>query len=183
MINSIIVIVIALVLFLLLWKLLKNFVKAIIIVVILLLLFSGVIFVRDYTIIKSVTSSDRLVVLENSTDQIIGFKGDEIIYEDFKTPHIAIDIDKFNFEFTGNSLVQMLQSNESSEVAIKTINQALSENLMTYLDQSTIKIRPEPYFMAILKGTFRERIRSDVGLVGDAIKTNVRDLTARNSTE
>jgi hypothetical protein len=181
MLKTIIIIIIALFLLMLFWKLMKNFIKALIIVTLLLILFSGIIFIRDYNLIRSVTSSNRLVVLEDDLNPIIGIQNKQTTIN-FKTPYIAMDIKKIDFKYTGDELVVMLTSSDQDKIdeAIDVINSALKENLMFYLDKKVISIRPEPYFMSMLKGTFRDRIKDDINLVGSAIKTKVSDT--RNNT-
>jgi energy-coupling factor transporter transmembrane protein EcfT len=177
MIKTVIIIIVAFLLLMLFWKLMKNFIKALVIVVLLVLFFAGVMFVRDYNIMKSVTSSDRLVVLEDDSVPLIGIKNNQIT-NDYKTPYIEMDINKIDFEYSGIELLGMLQSEEDDEIkeAIDVINDELSKNFMSNLDKKIIKIKPEPYFMAMLKGNFRDKLKEDISLVGSAIKSNVTKI-------
>jgi energy-coupling factor transporter transmembrane protein EcfT len=185
MLKLIIIIVVALFLFMLFWKLMKNVVKALVVVVILLLLFGGILFIRDYSIIKSVTSSDRLIVLEENDVPIIGIKNQNIIKANFKTPYISMEISKIDFEYSGEELVLMLQSEDEdlNLEAIKVLNDALSNDFLSYIDKNIINIKPEPYFMALLKGSFKEKLKSDINLVGSAIKSKASNyVNMSNST-
>ena len=179
MLNAIIVIIVAIFLFLLLWKLMKNVVKALVIVAVLLLLFSGIIFVRDYMILRDLSSSDTLIVLERDEEPVIGIKDDEVIREDFSTPYIAVDMDKLDLDYSSDELVEMLNSDSDLTRAegVKLLKDSVTDNLMSYLDKEIIKFKPEPYFMSLLKGTFTDRVKDDANLVGDAIRSNIRNLT------
>ena len=176
MIKAIIVVIIAIFLFLLLWKLMKNVIKALIIVTVLLLIFSGIIFVRDFMILRNISSEDTLIVLEKENEIVLGIKNNEIIRDDFKTPYVILNLDKVN---EGDEILNLVESddNASKLEGIKLVREISFNNLMANLDKGIITFRPEPYFMSVLKGTFRDRIKEDANLVGDAIRTNIRNLT------
>ncbi|MFT4304953.1 MAG: hypothetical protein ACMXX8_02590 [Candidatus Woesearchaeota archaeon] len=172
MIKEIIVIIVAIFLFLLLWKLMKNVIKALIIVAILLLIFSGIIFVRDIMILRSISSDDTLIVLQNDNEYLLGIKNGDIIEDDFKTPYIVLNLDKLE---NSDEILALIQSDE--EEAINLIKNIALNNIMSNLDEEIIYLKPEPYFMSILKGTFKDRIKEDASLVGGAIRSNIRNLT------
>ena len=174
MINAIIVIVIAIFLFILLWKLMKNVLKALIIVTVLLLIFSGIIFVRDFMILRNLSSEDTLIVLEKENEPVLGIKDKEIIRDDFKRPYVALNLDEVD---NADEILNLLESDETKLQGIELVKEISLNNLMANLDKGIISFRPEPYFMSVLKGTFKDRVKEDANLVGDAIRSNIRNLT------